>query len=36
MVLYGFYFFLILKASTDLRLPGSGSMGSGGAFEAEP
>jgi len=35
MVLYGFYFFLILKASTDLRLPGSGSMGSGGAFEAE-
>ena len=35
MVLYGFYFFLILKASTDLRLPGSGPMGSGGAFEAE-
>jgi len=35
MVLYGFYFFLILKASTDLRLPGSGSTRSGGAFEAE-
>ena len=35
MVLYGFYFFLILKASTDVRLPGSGSMGAGKASEAE-
>ncbi len=35
LVLYAFYFFLILKASKDLRLPGSNSTGSAGAFEAE-